>query len=217
MTTSSVFVLAHERKEFILEALGSIYGQTHPFDKVYVISDTEEIKTKIQEYSTKDNLSYIQLPENECELYCKMSLVNTLVETDVLIFLSDDDLLEKTFLEKAIDKIKTYDVVYSDVELFGLDNRIVSSMDWKIENFQKTTACPFSSLMSKEVINIIKYRNSPFLDWDFWWRACRYGFTGYHIKEPLFKLRTHLGQMSRDLGDINKLNREVINANSQID
>lgn len=213
--TTSVIIPVHDRTEFIAHALLSVYGQKIPFDAVYVIANKDLNVEKEIDYCFRYDNFHIYKVKSNVSLSGKINLGMFASQTDNVMVLCDDDMLAPTYLSSCLwtmDMVEA-DIVYTDRELFGLDNRIVVSGDWNLEEFKKYNPIPFTSLMKKKVWETLKFRNIPFLDWDFWWRACKSGFIAQHFSEPLFRLRTHLGQYSRVV-DVEASTKEVIDANS---
>jgi len=199
--TSSVIVPVHTRLEYLAETLQSIYQQTRPVDFVYVVSDRSDVIDVLSPFFVYNNLIYCRNPNDiETGAAEKLNLGMGLAPTHVLFHLCDDDIIRPTYVEKSLGKMEQIgaDIVYCDMELFGIDNGPVKALDWKLENFQETTAVYGPAIMKKKVWEAVKFTPQfPYMDWDFWWSACEKGFTAYHLEEYLFLYRTHPGQLGR--------------------
>lgn len=197
--TISVIVPVHTRLEYLTETLQSIYQQTRPVDFVYVVSDRSDALEFVSPFFVHDNLTYCG--SGETNMAEKLNYGMFYSRTDTLFYLCDDDMLQPTYVEKALDIMEKtgVDIVYCDMELFGIDRGLVKALDWKLENFQETTAVYGPVIMKKMVWEKLKFIFMPYLDWDFWWRACETGFTAHHLEEYLFLYRTHAGQSGRTL------------------
>jgi glycosyltransferase involved in cell wall biosynthesis len=213
--SASVIIPVHDRTEFIASALQSVYNQTRLFDGVYVIANINlDIEKEIGNYFEFSNF-HIYKVKDDVGLAEKLNLGMSLAQTDFVLPLCDDDLLDPTFLNETSQAMDDFHVVYTDRRLFGLDNRVVYSGDWNLEDFKRYNPIPFTSLVKRDVWKQLKFRNIPFLDWDFWWIACECGFSAYHVPEPLFRLRTHLGQYSRVV-NVKDATKEVLDAHPTI-
>ena len=200
MLTVSVVIPVHTRVEYLREALQSVLNQTRQVNSVYIVSDREDARKEVSDLLFK-KVHYISIPKTAG--YTQAESLNHGMElsmTDTVLSLDDDDLLCPSYIEHAVGAMlqTEADIVYPDMELFGIDNYTVEATDWTLDNFKKTTV-PFGvSLMKKEVWSTIQYNSGlQYLDWDFWWTAFELGFTAYHLKEVGFKYRTHAGQRSR--------------------
>jgi glycosyltransferase involved in cell wall biosynthesis len=206
--TVSVIIPVHTRLEYLANTLQSIYQQTRPVDKVYVVSDRSDALEVVSPFFVHDNLTYCG--SGETDMAEKLNYGMFYSQTDTLFYLCDDDMLTPTYVEKALDIMEKtgVDIVYCDMELFGIDQGVVKALDWKLENFQETTAVYGPAIMKKRVWEKLKFVDMPYLDWDFWWRACEARFTAHHLEEPLFLYRTHSGQFGRTV-DMDLCTKEV--------
>ena len=101
------------RTDFIQETLQSVYNQTVPAHEILYIQDLGIMSDKIN----------------------RMARIAT---GDAIIALSDDDMLDPTYIEKTSALMdQGYDVVYTDVQKFGLDSRIDRAADYSEEEFKK--------------------------------------------------------------------------------
>lgn len=211
--TISAIIPVHTRLEYLTDTLKSIYQQTRPVDFVYVISDRPDVLEILFPFFVYNNLIYCRSSQDmETNMADKLNLGMGLAPTDTIFYLCDDDMLQPTYVEKALDIMEKtgVDIVYCDMELFGIDQGLVKALDWKLENFQETTAVYGPVIMKKRVWEKLKFVFMPYLDWDFWWRACEAGFIAHHLEEYLFLYRTHAGQSGRTL-DMESCTREVKN------
>jgi hypothetical protein len=126
--------------------------------------------------------------------------------------MGDDDLLDPTFIEKTLGAMEEWgycDIVYTDMEMFGTDSRIVNSPDWTLEDIQRGNVIPITSLIKKSVWEAHPYIPIDYLDWNFWWDAFEDEGIACHFGEPLFKYRTHANQWSRNC-NIEEAKKEVL-------
>ena len=194
----SVVIPVYKRLEFINDALASIYAQSRPINHVYVMATEPQTHEAIKDYFPKDNLIYSLYIR---DVYArKLNAAFEISPDDTIFVLNDDDMIASDFVEKCSDAMEKYnaDIVYTDMEMFGIEQRFVRALDWRKETFQVTTAPFGTSLMKRAIGKQIKYQeNMAYLDWDFWWSAFEAGFTAYHLEEYLFLYRTHPEQWSR--------------------
>jgi glycosyltransferase involved in cell wall biosynthesis len=206
--TISVVIPVHSRLEFLTDTLNSIYNQTRPVTSVIVVSDREDAKDFIDEFRGKGNLIYEEVSET---MMNKLNYGMNLSTTDVIFWIADDDMIDSSYVEKAMGIMENLDVdiVYPDMKLFGIDNRRVDANTWELKSFQTTTGVYGVAIMKRKVWEDIQFQDMAYGDWDFWWTACEKGFTAYHLKEPLFLYRTHLEQHSRKC-DVAEETRKVL-------
>lgn len=179
--TCSVIVTSHDPKriEWLKECLESVYQQTVKPDRVILINNHEEFP---------DMASKLNYGISKCE-------------TDTYIPLADDDILHPNFVKRVLQTMQRdeCDIVYTDMELFGIDPRLFISPDWTYENISKGDVIPITSLIRTDVWKKHPYEPIQYLDWNFWWSAYENFSTTSHVREFLFRYRTHPDQLSRNL------------------
>jgi hypothetical protein len=160
--------------------------------------------TDVPEEKAKDNIidliGRVNYFENkDIHLTDKFNLLIEKAKGNLIIFLAEDDKLDRKFIEKTVNILnkKSVDIVYTDMRRIDNCFERYSAGKWEEKEFLETTPVYITSLFKKEVWEKVgKYKDVIYTDWDFWWRTYKYGFKAYHIKEPLFLYRIHPGQDS---------------------
>jgi len=140
--------------------------------------------------------------------------------------LDADDLVDPTYLEKALFYLETYryDVVYPWVQAFGRSNTL-----WK------TTTPVFEEMASQgnpvATIAVFKreawktcggYKDWPVgpghipEDWEFWTRMAGFGFRFKHIPEPLMLYRVHENSLTDLCGTSHETQLKIIRSENSI-
>ena len=113
--------------------------------------------------------------------------------------LDADDMLEPTYLEKAVMALELtgVDIAYPSVRLFEREERIWETADeFTLENLAKlntiATVAVFRHERWKRLgIGYGTHVRHAIEDWDFWLRFAERGARGYKIHEPLMLYRVH--------------------------
>jgi hypothetical protein len=116
-----------------------------------------------------------------------------------IVVLGDDDKLDPTFLAKTLREMEEQkvDIVYTDMQRFGLINDVVEATDWTQARIEQNPVPFYTSLFRKSIWEKVGgFHEVTFYDWDFWWRCFDAGATAYHIHEPLFHYRIHEGNQN---------------------
>ncbi len=111
--------------------------------------------------------------------------------------LCDDDLLDPQFIAKTADLMEStgVDIVYTNALLFGNRGGVWETRAWTQDNIDDNTIPPVTGLCTKDIWRRAGgYQDTPFFDWDFWWRCFYSGAKALKVNEPLFHYRFHPGQ-----------------------
>lgn len=126
---------------------------------------------------------------------------------DAFVFLCDDDLLEPTFVEKTVARLKAgYDIVHTKYTHFGQEDCITGS----------SNHIAITSLCRRETWKKAGgYKNIACYDYDFWLSCLETGAKPSFIDEPLWLYRIHEGQENKTL-DMKKATEAVIERHKEI-
>jgi glycosyltransferase involved in cell wall biosynthesis len=114
-----------------------------------------------------------------------------------IVFLDADDLIEPTYLEKAVMAVELtgVDIAYPSVQLFGLDDTV-----WETGNeFTLAGLVACNMVPTVAMFRIETWRRKrigygvhlELEDYDFWMRFAERGAKGIKIHEPLMRYRVH--------------------------
>ena len=134
-----------------------------------------------------------------------------------------DDLLDPGMVEACtaiLDTKPKIDLVYTDRQEFG-DVEAVWTVNrfelQRLKYFNQLSYCGLYRRHMWEAVGGYRTNVSGFDDWDFWIAAAALGFRGEHVRLPYFKQRKREGsQMSRILGDYDRLFAQIIVNNSEV-
>ena len=150
------------RNQMLGESQFSVMKQTRQPDQVIITSDDISLADKVNK----------AVRESNC---------------DCFVMLSDDDLLEPTFLEKTVGLMEQsgVDIVHTKYTRFGSESVVTGN----------SNHISVTSLFSKNIWSKTEgYVNCPYLDWDFNISCIEAGAKVKFIDEPLWKYRIHPGQ-----------------------
>lgn len=166
------------RHELLNETLQSVFNQTlQPHEVLYDYCKTNRAAEKIN----------------------RLASIST---ADAIIVLSDDDMLDPTFIEKTAREMQErgVDIVYTDLLRYGPgDSRsILIASPYTLDHFKASTVPWMTSLIRKSVFDKLGGWDveQDYQDYDFYFRAFKDGATAFHITEPLFIYRIHQAQDS---------------------
>lgn len=199
----SIIIPSHTRAIYLRETVLSALGQTYGNIEVLVMTDAPEAGAEDALRDILPKIRFFNEPDLRRSANLKWNALAQKAAGDFLILLCDDDLLDKTFVEKTLYAMKTHnaDIVYTDMKQIGLQ-KTYASCRWNPRLFPEYSPIPITSLFKRSVYDKVGgYADIPCTDWDFWWTACEKGATARHVGQPLFFYRTHAGQGSNCMGD----------------
>jgi glycosyltransferase involved in cell wall biosynthesis len=125
-----------------------------------------------------------------------------------LCFFDPDDVMEPTYLEKAViylERNQHVGCVYSWLQCFGENESVWETQDFEPDTMREANVSPSHSVMRRAVWEKVRRNNgSGFLtkyngyseDWVFWIDAMLAGFGGKAIRETLIRYRVHADSLS---------------------
>lgn len=186
----SIIIPAWKYRGYIEEAIDSLRKQTNQDFEVIIVSDSNKDKYEILNDSF---IKHIFLDTEEHPTY-KINKGFEIASGKYITVLSDDDMLEETFVEKMTFKMdKGYDIVYSDMKVFGKRNYFSPASDeWTLSQFKISTVPYITSMVTSDMFKLVDgYQDiCSYWDWDFWFKCFTKGAKHYHLKEPLFLYRS---------------------------
>jgi glycosyltransferase involved in cell wall biosynthesis len=184
----SIIIPAWKFRGYIQEAIDSLSKQTNKDFELIIVSDSNKDK---YEALKEDFIKQIYLSE-EKHPALKINIGFAESKGKYITVLSDDDLLDETFVEKMTQKMdEGFDVVYSDMQVFGEREYLCPASDeWTLNQFKISTVPYITSMVTREMFKQVGgYSVANYYDWDFWWKCFENKASHFHLKEPLFKYR----------------------------
>ena len=199
-TSYTVLIPSYKSTEYIEEAINSVLNQTIQADEIIIGTNikAQELKNKLETYLKDPRFKFLDVGGEEIQKPSrKFNMIAEIATSTHLIFLCEDDMLCPTFIEE-VSQYPEYDVVYTDMEVIGMNPHYEKAQEWNAENFRQSTVPFVNSVVKKDMWSKIKWRDEgySFFDWDFWWRCFKAGATAKHIEKYLFLYRTHPKQDS---------------------
>ncbi|NMR35374.1 glycosyltransferase family 2 protein [Chryseobacterium aquaticum] len=190
----SVIIPYYKGENYIEECLGSIYNQTLKNIEVILINDGSS-----KEFL--ENLKNIKYPElilfhqtNKGQSAARNKGVD-IAKGKYILFVDCDDKIEKSFLEKTYNVLKSnpkVKICYTKSLLFEKENTEWMLPKFKMEDFLFSNCIPITALFYREdfiKINGFEENLSYFEDWDLWISILEGGGEVYQIEEHLFFYR----------------------------
>ena len=100
----TVFILTHERSDYLKEMIDSVLKQTYPDFQLLIIDDSSSKATEKMVFTLQDDrILYLRL---KCNTVCdKLYFANQICNTKYLIMFHDDDIVEPNYLTEMISVI----------------------------------------------------------------------------------------------------------------
>ncbi|MDE2489554.1 MAG: glycosyltransferase [Elusimicrobia bacterium] len=195
----SIFIPSYTNTTFLREAVLSALGQTYRNIEVLVMTDVPECGAADV---LRDLLPAIRFFA-EPTLHRERKL-NELVRRSsgrLLLFLCDDDKIDRTFVEKTVYAMRKHDadIVYSDMRVFG-DRNLIAACRWE-SPFEEGSPIPITSLYTRSLFDRVGGYEDPLGDWGFWWAAANMGAKAVRVGQPLFHYRVRPGQDTERMGE----------------
>lgn len=164
------------RETFLLECIESVENQTHPVKRHSVLLD-----------STKQGPSV-----------ARNALLET-VETNWVLFLDDDDLLDEDFVENCYPHLDDNDVVYTWCRK-NFDYPLDIAFD--ADELRRRNIIPVTTLVRTELLRRVGgFGPGPYEDWHLWLKLLDRGAKFHCTCETKWSYRRSMdGQWSKDAG-----------------
>jgi glycosyltransferase involved in cell wall biosynthesis len=211
----SIIIPYFNSSDTLLDTLCSCLASTIDDFEIIIVNDGScETMNPIQIINKIDTdiISYINLPSNRGVSYAR-NIGALHSKKKYLLFLDSDDLIEATYLEKALvifEKFNHLKLVYCK-SLF-LTGKITKKWHLKKptkKNMLITNRLPISCLIKKSDFNAINGFDESlecYEDWDFWLRLIKSRNQVYRINEVLFFYR--IGHSNINLSSVYYKNKQ---------
>ena len=210
----SIIIPCYNHGEYIAETLDSVLGQTYNNWEAIILNDgsTDNSAEIAELYTKKDNrITLVNLPNGGVAKARNYGI--SIANGEFILPLDSDDIIEPTYIEKAIDVFNEHPdvkVVYCQWEYFGITTKTppLQYVSYKKQLLYNAIFC--SALFRKEDAVAIGGYDEKLIgyeDWEFFIRLLDEDSIVYQIPERLFKYR--IKAVSR--------NTEALNYNHSID
>ncbi|MBN1331482.1 glycosyltransferase [Candidatus Dojkabacteria bacterium] len=219
----SVIITYFNMQNYIDFALKSVFKQTYPNIEIILVDDgspdIEAIK-KLEKLQTtyKNRVLFINQKNKGLPAARNTGIKSS--KGDFLCCLDADDILEPSFIEKAIESYKTnpeVSIVTSWMSTFGEYETTYQFNSTDLRDLLKENILHVSSIFKKDVWEKVGGFDENFIngfdDWEFWINAAKHDFKWMIIPEVLFNYRIRKNSMSsqiekntaREIGLYNRL------------
>lgn len=221
----TILMPVHCTSEHLFEAVDSIANQSIGCPKVIICDDG----TPPKHQGTLD-YAPMRLPNVRIHRQPNMGLLaarNFLIDecqTNLAVFLDDDDIFGSTFLERAMEAYKFHPMRPNAVVCprynFGESNEIVIRNNMHdhthlIENDFRMT-CLIETDVLRDIRFDISVRNGEGDDWAFWVDFSSKGYRAVMIHDLLFHYRFKLGSMSWPWSEGQEIGTHILLRNAMI-
>ena len=206
-------------KETLEETLSSVYSQTYKNIEVLLIDDgskdgSSEVARQLVDWFNQKGGRLFQIQVHEKQNGGLGDARNFGFDRAIgkyVLPLDADDLIDETFIEKAIDLLEDpnndYNLAVADLVGFG-----DWEYSWNLPKYDPQDLRYFNAFHCSAVILKSLWDNTPggyprttlfgYEDWAFWLEAEKYvGLKPVNIREPLFKYRLRKGSMLQSMID----------------
>ena len=219
--TVSIITPSYNSEDYIFQTANCILNQTYPYFEWLIIDDgstKEESLERLKKVEKMDPRIKVLHKKNEGLSKTRdYGVEHSDKNTELVVFIDDDDLLEKTYLEMSYYSMQTHPDAawsYCDVVNFQgeqhLWNKVFSSTIMKHQNILVSQAMVRKSAYY-EVDGFNMVGNGHFEDWCFWLKLLAKGYYPIHMSYYGFWYRRKMttGQLQNALKNKNKNMKEI--------
>lgn len=193
-------------KGLISDSINSVRAQSAKGASLIIVSDgstNADSLNILDEMSKLDGVKIVHSEANEGLCATRNKLISS-CETDLAVFVDDDDLINYKYLEKTLETYNS-NVINANAVLtwrrnFGINNSLVINFNMEDYEFLLWNDFRMTSLIETSALRNVGFvasmRNGEADDWDFWLRFREMGYLATILPEDLFRYRYHEGSMS---------------------
>jgi glycosyltransferase involved in cell wall biosynthesis len=195
----TVVIPHYNRADTIDDTLDSLLAQTYKRFDVIIIddgsSDEESIK-KLKAIEAGGYQAKFVYQKNQGVAAARNNGIK-ISKGKYVVCLDSDDILEPTYLEKAIVILETnpdISIVTSYMSVFGVVNEQFEHVAFDPMRLFKDNMIITAAMFTKQAWRSVGgYKsNIGYEDWEFWINMSEHGFWAKQIEEPLFRYRTSM-------------------------
>lgn len=179
----SIIIPTYNRRIELAELAESLYRQTYKNLQIIVVNDAGPSVDFIQELYPELAIQIVNMPQNLKHVHARNRGLQE-VKGDYIMLCDDDDLLLPIHIERMLQEIEGYDLVYPDVEIFdyiyennarSITNRFVFAYEFDVPAMRRFSTF-FSSgcIFRPELIEALGPFDTEvfhYWDWDFFLRT----------------------------------------------
>ncbi|MCZ6820174.1 MAG: sulfotransferase [Calditrichaeota bacterium] len=195
----TIVIPYYNHARYFERCLSTIHAQTYKNFNVIVVDDcSHKLLAPDTSSNGKSLIRFMKHESNRGPAAARNTGIRESA-TDIFVVVDADDELHPSFLEKLVPVIwqdETIECVFSDVRLFGAEERVVSYDVPTIKDILRSQAIPGAGTMMRrrlwerlggydEVDTLRRGRE----DWEFYIRAFSTGCKAGHVSEPLYYYR----------------------------
>lgn len=207
----SVIIPCYNLGKYIQETIDSVFGQTYKEIEIIVVDDGSTDSETIEVLKNLDSRVKVFFEKNFGVGSARNKGFRQSTGRFVL-FLDADDLIEKTYLAKAVKILENnpkVGFVTPWIRAFGVDNwELVRPKYNFIDSLVENLVCTAALLKRECFENVGGYNESREMmgieDWDLWIRIGAAAWQGEVIKEPLFLYRQRENSLVRNSNELKK-------------
>ena len=213
----SVVIPYYNRGDTIDETIASLQQQTFKDFEVIIVNDGSKDAQSIEKLAQLDLTGLTAEVVNQKNQGVAVARNNGIAKTkgEYVICLDSDDILEPTFIEKALLVLETQpdvSLVTTNVQIFGVMNEIHINKTYNAEKLLSDNMVITAAAFRKEAwVASGGYKSGiGYEDWEFWINLAEHGYWAKNIEENLFVYRTSLQSRYVEDKDIHWNNLKVI-------
>ena len=154
----SILVVGRNYARYLTECLESCAWQTHPPHEIIYVDDASDDNSLAiaSDLWTAGKLRPFRVVGLDKQLGAAAARNHaaSLATGNALVFVDADDVLPADYLAKCLDRLGfSTPFVYTDMQCFGRENRLVRQPDWGRADLRQQNFCHSSSLIWREAFN----------------------------------------------------------------
>ncbi|MBD0381815.1 glycosyltransferase family 2 protein [Paenibacillus sedimenti] len=211
----SVIIPTYNRPLELSELVESLSRQTYQNLQIIIVNDFGPSVDFIAELYPELRIQIVNMPQNLKHVHARNRGLQE-VRGDFIMLCDDDDMLLPIHVERMLQEIEGYDLVYADVEIFDYvidqgmrkpTDRFVFAYEFDVPAMRKFSTFHASGcLFRPELLDSLGPFDTEvfhYWDWDFFLRAAeRYRVKRARVASVLYAFSRQGGNMSGQLNDM---------------
>ncbi|WP_186578609.1 glycosyltransferase family 2 protein [Aquibacillus kalidii] len=213
----SIIIPTYNRIHSLAELMESLIKQTFTNFEVIIVNDAGNRVDELKELYWEINCKIINLEQNSKHVKARNVGVSHAIG-EYIMLIDDDDIILPTHIERMVEELNHYDLVYSDVEIVDYNHvnnqripksRLLFAYNYDLKEMKKfSTFVPSGSLYRKQLHDHIGYFDEAVMnywDWDFFLRvASSYKVKRVPIAGVLYEFSSEGDNQSKNLTSMRK-------------
>ncbi|MGL4912111.1 MAG: glycosyltransferase [Romboutsia sp.] len=182
---------------YICESIESVCNQTYKNIELIIVDDgsTDETTCDVLKSLTKENIIKVQTPKSKGPAYARNVGIK-IATGKYILCLDSDDLIDPTYIEKAVTAISqnsNVGIVYCNAQLFGAINKPLELPPYSLDTMLKRNLIFVTALFKKSDWEKVNGFDESFVhgleDYDFWLSLISLSIEIIKLPEVLFFYR----------------------------